>query len=147
MYKPVFPPISTDWLCLQHAQTPRTRDLAIFVPTTTTTTTTDGQTDCFTPCACAWGNNKPQQHYINSKHTYIHSALFKLLHLPPLKSFNKKSLSIALWGLSRSSRPSHSGLSVRFFPGYVLRFLTLRFWFNRYSDQLKSWLFCIRVLF
>ena len=41
-----FSPISTDWLCLQHAQTPRTRDLAIFVPTTTTD-------DCFTPCACA----------------------------------------------------------------------------------------------
>ena len=36
---------------------PRTRDLAIFVPTTTTTTTTDGQTDCFTPCACAEPKN------------------------------------------------------------------------------------------
>ena len=34
---------------------PRTRDLAIFVPTTTPTTT-DGQTDCFTPFACARGN-------------------------------------------------------------------------------------------
>ena len=34
---------------------PRTQDLAIFVPTTTTTT--DGQTDCFTPCACARGND------------------------------------------------------------------------------------------
>ena len=37
---------------------PRTRNLAIFVPTTMTTTmkTTDGQTDCFTPCACVRGN-------------------------------------------------------------------------------------------
>ena len=33
---------------------PGIRDLAIFVPTTTMT---DRQTDCFTPCACAWGNN------------------------------------------------------------------------------------------
>ena len=49
--KTSFSPISTDWLCLQHAQTPRTRDLAIFM-----LTTTDGQTDCFTPCACARGN-------------------------------------------------------------------------------------------
>ncbi|MCG8627030.1 MAG: hypothetical protein MJE68_34150 [Proteobacteria bacterium] len=37
---------------------PRTRNLVIFVPTTTTTTMTtiDRQTDCFTPCACARGN-------------------------------------------------------------------------------------------
>ena len=47
-----FSPISTDWLCFQHTQTPRTQDLVIFVPITTT----DGQTDCFTPCACARGN-------------------------------------------------------------------------------------------
>ena len=32
---------------------PKTQDLVIFVPTTTT----DGQTDYFTPCACAWGSN------------------------------------------------------------------------------------------
>ena len=56
-----FSPISTDWLCLQLTQMSRLRDLAIFVPTTTTrTTTTDRQTDCFTPCACARGN----EHYI-----------------------------------------------------------------------------------
>ena len=35
---------------------PRTQDLVIFVPMTTTTTTTDRQTDCFTPCACTRGN-------------------------------------------------------------------------------------------
>ena len=29
--------ISTNWLCLQHAQIPRMQDLAIFVPTTMTT--------------------------------------------------------------------------------------------------------------
>ena len=34
---------------IQHAQMPRTRDLAIFVPTITT----DRQTDCFTPCEYA----------------------------------------------------------------------------------------------
>ena len=45
-----------DILCLQYPQMPRTRDLVIFVPTTTTTTTTDRQTDCFTPCACTRGN-------------------------------------------------------------------------------------------
>ena len=40
-----------------HAQIPRTRDMVIFVPTTTMTTTiTDRQTDCFTPCACVLGN-------------------------------------------------------------------------------------------
>ena len=50
-----FSPISTDWLCLQYAQMPRTRDLAIFVPTTMMTMTTDRQTDCFTPCACVRG--------------------------------------------------------------------------------------------
>ncbi|MCG8621392.1 MAG: hypothetical protein MJE68_05230 [Proteobacteria bacterium] len=33
----------------------RMRDLAIFVPTTTTIT--DGQTDCFTPCTCVRGKN------------------------------------------------------------------------------------------
>ena len=27
------------------------------MPTTMTTTTTDGQTDCFTPCACKRGND------------------------------------------------------------------------------------------
>ena len=47
--------LSTDWLCLQHAQMPRMRDLAIFVPITTTTTI-DRQTDCFIPCACVGGN-------------------------------------------------------------------------------------------
>ena len=50
-----FSPISTDWLCLQHTQMPRTQDLETFV-LMTTTMTTDGQTDCFTPCACTRGN-------------------------------------------------------------------------------------------
>ena len=44
--------ISIDSLCLQHAQMPRTQDLAIFVPTTTTR---DGQSDHLTPCACVQG--------------------------------------------------------------------------------------------
>ena len=48
--------ISTDLLCLQHAQMPRSRDLVIFILTTTMMTTTDIQTDYFTPCACAQGN-------------------------------------------------------------------------------------------
>ena len=42
-----FSSISTDSLCLQHAQMPTTRYLAIFVPTTTS----NGQTNYFTPCA------------------------------------------------------------------------------------------------
>ena len=45
-------PIPTDSLCLQHAQMPRTQDLATFVPTTMT----DRQTDYFTPCAYPRGN-------------------------------------------------------------------------------------------
>ena len=40
--------ISTDSVCLQHAQMPKIRDLVIFVPTTT-----NRQTDYFTPCAHA----------------------------------------------------------------------------------------------
>ena len=39
--------ISTDWLHLQVAQTPRFRDLAIFV--VTTDRQTDRQTDCIAP--------------------------------------------------------------------------------------------------
>ena len=35
----------------QLAGTPKTLDLAIFV-----LTTDNRQTNCFTPCACAWGN-------------------------------------------------------------------------------------------
>ena len=44
-----FSPMSTDSLYLRVAQMPRSRDIAIFVPTT-------DKTDCFTPCACARGN-------------------------------------------------------------------------------------------
>ena len=47
----------TDLLCLQHTQMPRTRDLAIYMLTTTTTKATDGQTDCFIPCACVGNKN------------------------------------------------------------------------------------------
>ena len=47
-----FSPISTDSLCLLVVQMPRSRDVAIFVPTT-------DKNDCFTPCACARGNNLP----------------------------------------------------------------------------------------
>ena len=46
-----FSQISTYSLCLQHAQMPGYRDLAIFVPTTTTT-----ETDYSTPFACARDN-------------------------------------------------------------------------------------------
>ena len=61
-----------DSLCLRVAQMPRSRDLAIFVPMTMMTmTTTDGQTGCFTPCACAWGNNIVWT-------TEMHSYLFSL---------------------------------------------------------------------
>ena len=35
---------------------PESADQAVFV-LTTTTTTSDGQSDYFTPCACAQGNN------------------------------------------------------------------------------------------
>ena len=35
---------------------PSTQDPAVFVPTTTT----DGQTDCFTPCACAQSKKEKQ---------------------------------------------------------------------------------------
>ena len=68
-----FSQISTDSLCLQHAQTPRSRDLAIFVLTTITTmtmTTTDIQTDYFTPCACTWGNQGSREHI-----PHMHSML------------------------------------------------------------------------
>ena len=47
-------PTETSFTALQHTQTPRTRDLVIFVQMTTMTT--DIQTDYFTPCACTWGN-------------------------------------------------------------------------------------------
>ena len=54
-----FSPISTNSLCLH---IPTSRDLAIFVSTTTTTTTTttittDVQTNHFTPCACTRGKH------------------------------------------------------------------------------------------
>ena len=53
-----FLPYLTNLPCLPVTNVPASQDLAIFVPTTTTTTmTTDGQTDYFTPCPCAWGNN------------------------------------------------------------------------------------------
>ena len=42
---------------LQLAKVLESPDLAVFVSTTTTMTTTDGQTDYFTPCACARDNN------------------------------------------------------------------------------------------
>ena len=48
---------------------PRMRDLAIFVPTTTTMTT-DRQTDCFTPCACAQGNYSSSFHSINNSRSW-----------------------------------------------------------------------------
>ena len=48
--------IFTVSLCLQVAQIPRSRDMAIFMVTTDRWQTTD-KTDCFTPCACARGNN------------------------------------------------------------------------------------------
>ena len=44
-----FSPISTNPLCIRDAQMPRSRDRAIFVPTT------DIQTDYLIPCACARG--------------------------------------------------------------------------------------------
>ena len=52
--------ILTVLLRLSLTMKPISRDLAILVPmtmTTVTTMTTDGQTDCFTPCTCARGNN------------------------------------------------------------------------------------------
>ena len=51
-------PTLTGSLCLYVAQMPRTREVAIFVPTTDDRRQqmmTD-KTDCFTPCACAQGN-------------------------------------------------------------------------------------------
>ena len=45
-----FFPFLTAWLCLQTAQMPRCRDLAIFVPTD------DRQNRLLYPCACAWSN-------------------------------------------------------------------------------------------
>ena len=47
-----FSPISTDSLCLGVPQMPRSRDVAIFVLPPTTT----DKINCFTPCACTWGN-------------------------------------------------------------------------------------------
>ena len=59
---------------------PRTRDLAIFVPTTTTTTTTtttDRQTDCFTPCACTRGNYSPPATPLNGVHVLASGATIR----------------------------------------------------------------------
>ena len=50
-----FLPISRYSFALQVAQGPRSPKLPIFMQTTTTT---DIQTDCFTPCTCAWDNDK-----------------------------------------------------------------------------------------
>ena len=49
--------ILTICLCLQLLQMLRSRDLAIFTPTTTMTMMIDIQTDHFTPCACVRGKN------------------------------------------------------------------------------------------
>ena len=51
----------TDSLHSQLPQVPRCPDLAIFVSTTTITMTAImmmTETDCFTPCACTWCNNR-----------------------------------------------------------------------------------------
>ena len=46
--------IQTDWICLQVVQMPRSQDLAIFVPTTTTMT--DIQTDLHYPLYMCMGH-------------------------------------------------------------------------------------------
>ena len=48
-----FLPNSMDSLYLRVARMPRSRDLVIFVPPPTMT----DKTNCFTPCACARGND------------------------------------------------------------------------------------------
>ena len=63
--KASFLPHLTVCLCLQLTQMSIFQDLVIFMPTTTTTTT-DGQTDNFTPCACARGIYKKIGKYDNS---------------------------------------------------------------------------------
>ena len=52
-----FLPILMYFFALLVTQVPRLPKQVIFVRTMTTMTTTDIRTDCFTPCACAWGNN------------------------------------------------------------------------------------------
>jgi hypothetical protein len=56
-------------LCLRIAQMPRSPDLAIFV----VTDRQSDRTDCFTPCACARGNNIIQIH----RHTRITTCAYK----------------------------------------------------------------------
>ena len=51
-----FLPILTDSLCLQVTQIPRSRNVAIFVVMMMT-----DKTNCFTPCACTWGNEYTSQ--------------------------------------------------------------------------------------
>ena len=53
----VFSLLSTSERQLAIAETPRTRDLTIFVMTTTTTTTTTTQPITLSLCTCARGNN------------------------------------------------------------------------------------------
>ena len=73
-----FSQISTSSLCLQHAQMPRCRDLAIFVPTTTMTMmTTDIQTDYFT---CTRGNKTYGLLKNVRTHTYTHVCAHTHMH-------------------------------------------------------------------
>ena len=62
---------------LNFAQMPTSQHVAIFVPMTT-----DGQTDCFTPCACAWGKKFVAQCH-NSVYPpsilYILNAVYSVL--------------------------------------------------------------------
>ena len=62
-----FSPNSTDLLCLQLIQVPRSLDLVVFVSTQTITThDNNDRTDCFTPCACVQGNHKKKKKKKNS---------------------------------------------------------------------------------
>ena len=77
-----FSPNSTDLLCLQLIQVPRSLDLVVFVSTQTITThDNNDRTDCFTPCACVQGNHKKKK-----KKKKIHYGIGVPASTHPMKS-------------------------------------------------------------
>ena len=78
-----FSPNSTDLLCLQHIQVPRSLDLVVFVSIRTTTTCDNNdRTDYFTPCVCVQGNHThTKNHYGIDIPASTHPMKSKLLQI------------------------------------------------------------------
>ena len=93
---------------------PRTQDLIIFVPTTTTTT--DVHTDCFTPCVCVRGNNNIINIMMASQCDYDAKQVLTLpLWMKMSTAF--ESTASAFW-----KQMSH--FSIFFWPANILACLT-----------------------